>query len=333
LKAPSWNFRNHELAAVTQNNPRSMVGRATRVAHNAKTPGCPGTRCIGEEREESFPIPQPRGSEAIVRVRCATVCGSDLQSFCGRRHAPVPSVLGHEMVADIVAAGPDGASDFHGRPLALGDRVTWSMVWSCGECFYCRRGLRPAIHLRSWSSADGHGQRRAVDGRGRLFFSNSMICGDGDQIVNCMNDNENYSFHRGGCNFLYGDGAVRFSSERMNIDTFVSMFTRAAGDNVNGTDSPSQTRVRRPKVLADIDCKEHAGPERRIHGTAVAGQAGRQIVAIDVAGEHENCGRGILIEIALPNLGIEPIANPLLVEPPQVPGKRPVIVGHDYLNP
>ena len=65
-----------------------------------------------------------------------------------------------------------------------------------------------------------------------------MICGDGDQIVNCMNDNEIYSFHPGGCNFLYGMRSPRFSPERMNIDTFVSLFTRAAGDNVNGPDSP-----------------------------------------------------------------------------------------------
>ena len=69
---------------------------------------------------ESFPIPQPQGSEAIVRVRCATVCGSDLHSFHGRRHSPVPSVLGHEMVAEIVAAGPAGVSDFRGQPLAPG---------------------------------------------------------------------------------------------------------------------------------------------------------------------------------------------------------------------
>jgi alcohol dehydrogenase len=39
--------------------------------------------------------------------------------------------------------GPEGTRDFRGRPLAIGDRVTWSMVWSCGECFYCSRGLRP----------------------------------------------------------------------------------------------------------------------------------------------------------------------------------------------
>ena len=92
---------------------------------------------------EQFPIPRLQGSEVLARVRCATVCGSDLHSFYGRRHSPMPSVLGHEMVAEIVATGPEGARDYRGQPLALGDRVTWSMVWSCGECFYCKRGLRP----------------------------------------------------------------------------------------------------------------------------------------------------------------------------------------------
>jgi len=92
---------------------------------------------------EDFPIPQPQGSEAIVRVRCATVCGSDLHSFYGRRHSPMPSVLGHEMVAELVRAGPAGTCDYRGHPLAVGDRVTWSMVWSCGECYFCQRGLRP----------------------------------------------------------------------------------------------------------------------------------------------------------------------------------------------
>jgi len=47
------------------------------------------------------------------------------------------------MLGEIVAMGPEGVCDYCGCPLALGDRVTWSMVWSCGECFYCTRGLRP----------------------------------------------------------------------------------------------------------------------------------------------------------------------------------------------
>jgi alcohol dehydrogenase len=92
---------------------------------------------------EHFPLPGLKGHEALVRIRCATICGSDLHSFFGRRHSPAPSVLGHEMVGGIAAAGPDGVFDYRGARLQTGDRVTWSMVWSCGKCFYCRHGLRP----------------------------------------------------------------------------------------------------------------------------------------------------------------------------------------------
>jgi len=101
-------------------------------------------RAVGEPLAlERFPVPELKGSEALVRVRCSTICGSDLHSYFGRRHSPMPCVLGHEMVGNIVAAGPSGALDYRGQPLEPGARVTWSMVWSCGECFYCRRGLRP----------------------------------------------------------------------------------------------------------------------------------------------------------------------------------------------
>ena len=91
---------------------------------------------------EQHPLPKLRGTEVLVKISCATICGSDLHSYSGGRHCPTPCVLGHEMVGDIVATGPQGAFDFRGRPLQIGDRVTWSMVWSCGQCFYCRQGLR-----------------------------------------------------------------------------------------------------------------------------------------------------------------------------------------------
>jgi putative phosphonate catabolism associated alcohol dehydrogenase len=91
---------------------------------------------------ELFPVPAPQDGEAVVRVRFATICGSDLHSRFGRRPCPMPCVLGHEMVGEIAMAGSPGVRDFRGAPLAPGDRVTWSMLWSCGACFFCRRGLR-----------------------------------------------------------------------------------------------------------------------------------------------------------------------------------------------
>ncbi len=68
------------------------------------------------------------------------------------------------MVGDIVVAGPGGARDFHGRPLAAGERVTWSMVWSCGECYYCQRGLRPKCELLMKFGHEQIGPGRALIG-------------------------------------------------------------------------------------------------------------------------------------------------------------------------
>lgn len=100
-------------------------------------------RAVGEPLSiEQYALPQLNGSEALVKISCSTICGSDLHSYTGSRHSPMPCILGHEMVGHVVATGPQGTKDFRGRTLKLGDRVTWSMVWSCGNCFYCQQGLR-----------------------------------------------------------------------------------------------------------------------------------------------------------------------------------------------
>jgi len=55
------------------------------------------------------------------------------------------------------------------------------------------------------------------------------VC-NGAQMFNCSNNNEIYSFHPTGANFLFGDGSVHFHSETLDAETFVSLFTRSAGD-------------------------------------------------------------------------------------------------------
>lgn len=99
----------------------------------------------GADREfelRSVALPQPCGEEILVRVLGCTLCGSDLHTADGRRSTPVPTILGHEIVGEIVACGNSAATcDLAGQDLHPGDRVTWSIVASCGSCFYCRRGL------------------------------------------------------------------------------------------------------------------------------------------------------------------------------------------------
>lgn len=79
-------------------------------------------------------LPEPGRGELLVRVDLATVCGSDLHTVSGRRTAPSPSILGHEAVGRVVAAGPDADRE-------IGERVVWSVTAACGLCARCRRGF------------------------------------------------------------------------------------------------------------------------------------------------------------------------------------------------
>jgi prepilin-type N-terminal cleavage/methylation domain-containing protein len=50
------------------------------------------------------------------------------------------------------------------------------------------------------------------------------------QVMNCNNYQGLYSFHSGGGNELMGDGSVTFITEDVDLDTFISLYTRAADD-------------------------------------------------------------------------------------------------------
>ena len=86
-------------------------------------------------------VPPLQPGDVLVRVRLATVCGSDRHTVSGRRSQPCPSILGHETVGEIVALGAGGATSLDGRPLALGQRVIWSVTFACGTCDRCRAGV------------------------------------------------------------------------------------------------------------------------------------------------------------------------------------------------
>ena len=52
----------------------------------------------------------------------------------------------------------------------------------------------------------------------------------GSAFFNCHNNEEIYSFHIGGAFHGFGDGAVRFISDSIDPDVYVSLFTRNSGD-------------------------------------------------------------------------------------------------------
>ncbi len=87
-------------------------------------------------RYQTLALPERLGpGEVLVQIELATICGSDLHTIAGHRREPVPAVLGHEAVGRVIAA--------EGRPdLQPGDRVSWTIADSCGQCQPCDRCRR-----------------------------------------------------------------------------------------------------------------------------------------------------------------------------------------------
>lgn len=87
---------------------------------------------------EELPLPtQVEPGAAVVRITCATLCGTDVHLWSGAMTWPgmLPIVLGHEMVGVVEAVG-DGTLDALGRTVEVGQRIGWSES-TCGHCYGC----------------------------------------------------------------------------------------------------------------------------------------------------------------------------------------------------
>jgi len=92
----------------------------------------------GVFREASYPLPEPRDEEFLLRVERVTICGGDLIEVDGlNRKAHYPLLLGHEVVGRIEALGSAAAAR---RGLRVGSRVMVEPYISCGVCEFCTIG-------------------------------------------------------------------------------------------------------------------------------------------------------------------------------------------------
>jgi alcohol dehydrogenase len=87
---------------------------------------------------ESVMLGSPEVGEVLVRIMAAGLCHSDLSVIEGSRPRPLPMVLGHEAMGEVVECGA-GVTD-----LAVGDHVVFAFVPSCGHCLPCMTA-RPAL--------------------------------------------------------------------------------------------------------------------------------------------------------------------------------------------
>lgn len=86
---------------------------------------------------EERPRPSLRDpKDAIVKITLCSICSSDIHIKHGSVPRAVPgTIVGHEMVGEVVETGPAVTKC---RP---GDRVAVNVETFCGECFFCQRGF------------------------------------------------------------------------------------------------------------------------------------------------------------------------------------------------
>lgn len=100
----------------------------------------------GDARVEDVPIPRPRPGEALLQVRYAGVCGSDVHEYLEGPAATAtqphpltgntnPTILGHELSGVVVETGS-------GSTATIGDLVAVEPIETCGSCPRCAAGYR-----------------------------------------------------------------------------------------------------------------------------------------------------------------------------------------------
>lgn len=84
-------------------------------------------------RTEDLPIPEISDNEILIKMLACGLCGTDIQKIRGDT-VNKPTVLGHEVVGEIVKKGKN-VSKFE-----IGDRVITAIHVPCFTCHYCNKG-------------------------------------------------------------------------------------------------------------------------------------------------------------------------------------------------
>lgn len=108
----------------------------------------------GQKRVEDRPIPEITAqTDAIVKIKKTTICGTDLHILKGDVPTCKPGcILGHEGIGVVDKIGREVSA------FKVGDNVLISCITSCGKCEYCRKGMYSHCVNGGWilgNSIDG----------------------------------------------------------------------------------------------------------------------------------------------------------------------------------
>ena len=88
-------------------------------------------------RVEEVPDPEILNPhDAIVKITSTAICGSDLHMYDGFIPAMEKGdIVGHEFMGEVVEVGSEV------KKVKVGDRIVVPFPISCGQCFFCQKGM------------------------------------------------------------------------------------------------------------------------------------------------------------------------------------------------
>ena len=95
---------------------------------------------------EDVPLPLVGMNDVLIKVQKTAICGTDLHIYLwddwAAKTIPVPMVIGHEFVGEIVEVG-NNVNDFHAGQIVSGEGHV-----VCGRCLNCMDRKNSPAHLR-----------------------------------------------------------------------------------------------------------------------------------------------------------------------------------------
>ena len=87
---------------------------------------------------KQIPIPKPDPGELLIKVKSASICGTDIAIYdwtpWAESHILPPVVIGHEVLGEVLEI--NGPAD----KIKVGDLISSETHIFCGECYQCKIG-------------------------------------------------------------------------------------------------------------------------------------------------------------------------------------------------
>src|SRR5579883_3175734 len=161
-----------------------------------------------------YPIPALEPGAVLLRVLASEICGTDVHLFHGRlQGVPYPLIPGH-VSAGIVEETNGVVYDVEGRPLEVGDRVTFLDVHAtCNHCWYClvAKASTRCPHRRVYGITYGAEEGPGLSGG----WTESIYLRPGTKIIRLARNVTPDAWIGGGCGLPTAVHAIELAQIRL----------------------------------------------------------------------------------------------------------------------